>query len=588
MRADTNYRQVLPIDFGLLLVLALPLIILIFNRSWIYNPAVTIDPWVYNGFFFRLKQYMDAFGGTYYASRLSWLLPGYLAYQLLPPIVANYVLHLGFYYLATISLYLILKFTVSPRIALFVTLLLGWYDYFLLAIGWDYVDGAGVAYYLLTTLMLTCSVFLKLWRLFLFLGGIACGATIYTNLVWVALVPALLCYYGVINRHRRNSLVASCLMFGLGFVFITVLLGFFNVAFNQPFLFFSASLSIAKVLVSRPNSWAVDWRLWYFSATWLLLPLYAFTSSVIGLVFQQVKQIRTQKSENINLNAFQLGCVLNMLAMVSIHLKGTPVLQHMFYISCLIPFTFLGIAAQLEWGAKYIPAYYFRFLIFAFLFLSGLSYVLPYNVFSLLPAVPFISLLLVCFLTKSRRYLLQKVIISLALSILFILYNSSILNWRKEGSINFVGPPDPTLGSKKSSNSYNPEEGFMVVMKTQAILKEIDPKVRLRFWYDLNESLVYRSISSSNLWGYRLIGEKFPDFQNPLQPINASVNLEQLRKQLAESPQIAILSNRSDAFQQAQRSLKQVGFDAELVSSYDIAHNDTRFTLTVIKISKMN
>src|SRR3989338_1370627 len=115
-----------------------PLIFLLINNQWIFNsPTGYIDPWLYLGFIRNLPAYLKLFPDTYYGSRLAWLLPGYIIHRLFPPLVANYVLHLGIYYLVIFSCYFLFKRLFNSRTALVCTLLLGSYTWFLKAVGWD-------------------------------------------------------------------------------------------------------------------------------------------------------------------------------------------------------------------------------------------------------------------------------------------------------------------------------------------------------------------------------------------------------------------------------------------------------------------
>ncbi len=123
-------RIVNKVDYNLLILIILPLVILSVNKTWIFTPINTVDPWIYFGHFIRFDQYLKAFSDTYYTTRLPWIIPGHLIYEWFPPLVANYVLHLLFFNIATVSLYLTLKYTISQRAALFTSVLMGCHSYF--------------------------------------------------------------------------------------------------------------------------------------------------------------------------------------------------------------------------------------------------------------------------------------------------------------------------------------------------------------------------------------------------------------------------------------------------------------------------
>src|SRR2546423_886822 len=114
MNYTTRRRYVAPIitigramaqqlgGLGVGLVLAWPWVLLAVNRSWLFLNGSFVDGWIYFGFFHNLREYQNIYAsansthqGFYYDDRLSWILPGYLVYQLFPPLVANYILHIG-------------------------------------------------------------------------------------------------------------------------------------------------------------------------------------------------------------------------------------------------------------------------------------------------------------------------------------------------------------------------------------------------------------------------------------------------------------------------------------------------------------
>src|SRR5262249_7589238 len=134
------------IDLALLLIL--PVLLLTINHHWVFSDTRRIDPWVYFGYYLNLPNHLHAFGGTYYGTRLSTIIPGYLAYQLLPPLAANYILHLILDYASVLSLYMILSQTLSRRAGFLAATCMGCHFFFLQAIGWDYVDGFSIAYLL--------------------------------------------------------------------------------------------------------------------------------------------------------------------------------------------------------------------------------------------------------------------------------------------------------------------------------------------------------------------------------------------------------------------------------------------------------
>src|SRR6266436_3979150 len=80
--------------FSFLAIALLPFILLTINNTWIFcTVSGAIDPWVYSGFHLHLPEFLQAFGSTYYASRVPWTVPGWLLHSALDDEHALYLLH---------------------------------------------------------------------------------------------------------------------------------------------------------------------------------------------------------------------------------------------------------------------------------------------------------------------------------------------------------------------------------------------------------------------------------------------------------------------------------------------------------------
>src|SRR5262249_52954355 len=125
------------------LLLGLPWLLLLINCDWAVVDPLSgwLDPWIYTGFFLNLRHHLHLFPGTYYGSRLGWVIPGYVVHHAFSPVVANYILRLALFYGTILPLYFVLRETVHRRAALVGAMMMGCYTWFLFSIGWDYVDG---------------------------------------------------------------------------------------------------------------------------------------------------------------------------------------------------------------------------------------------------------------------------------------------------------------------------------------------------------------------------------------------------------------------------------------------------------------
>ena len=566
-------------NWEILLLLLLPILLLLINQVWIFTPNGTVDPWVYFGYFIRLKQYSIAFPDGYYGTRLSWILPGYLAYSLFPSLVANYVLHLGFYYLATFSLYFILRPSVGRRAAFLTSASMGCYAFFLLAIGWDYVDGAGIAYFLLTVLMLSWAARKEGWVTWMVLSGAFFGALIYTNLVWLALAPSLITYYLLTHRpHQKQKTSISVGAFIVGILAITLLLCSVNYAVGGRFFFFIPSVNYVLNHGSHQSPWRFDW---YdgslLRATWLILPTIVLLVTIALLAGSKFRKSFEQADTHL-----QVPFVMSCLGMMFLTVKGLPGLHHSYYASYLIPSMFLAIGASLKSLAT----------------LSNGSFA----------AVASLSLILIIFPLVNTFWSSDQPIILCCLFLAAIVFSiASNFNQKKvarvlaillftvSASISFDQGWNPNQSVKQlQSNALNSKasiDSHLTVSGVQKLFRDIDPTVRLFFWYSPKELEVYQSVSSASLWGYRFINEDFPGLQGYGIPDNTPLSSERLSylKQhfTITSSKIAIFSQQEDALQQAINSLKTVGFTAKSIATYPIKQDTIAFTITIIEVTKL-
>lgn len=555
------------VDFGLVVILALPWALLSTGSDWVLGYVGGrnfIDPWVYLGFFLDLPGHLKAFPGTYYGSRLSWILPGYVVYRIFPPVIAAYVLHLGVFYAALLSLYFTLKQAVSQRAALLSAVLMGTYGYFLWAVRWDYVDGIGMAYFLLTTLAMTYASKSERSWVCLVLGGAFYAAMIYSQLFLVAFTPVLLLYYvAATYKTGRHSFWLDALSFGFGYLALTTLLGTINYIIGGDFLFFLPSTRVAMELLGKPNPWKQPFQTWWYRATWLILPGFVFFSSLAFLSL-----IRTFKSDGkrrflILFQAYFLACAF---ILACFQLTGTPVLQYSFYASFLIPGAFLALGAQVAGPIDCLNSRDFGIVLCATLGILVLQYRFPPNAvlttwvsshpWSLLSVFVLTGVALVLFGGAKVRTLGLSAVAYLALGVINI------------NNDHF-----------RSAEASMHRQGFNAIVQSVQVIRSLEPSHRLLFWYQLNESMggFYLSISSTYLWGYSLINERFPS----LGPGGVDYQLP------TENARVVVLSEESDAFQKAALALRRMGFGARLVAERRIQDGSIAWNMVFIQVLKL-
>lgn len=338
------------VPWDIVLLALLPIVLVACLPDHFISPF-SIDAWLYFGYYLNLPEYLRTFDGLYYTTRLSTILPGWLAYQLFPPLIANYVLHVGLYYVSVGSLFLTLKETVNRRAAFISALALGCHFHFFTAIGWDYVDGFGIAYFLFSAWMLTAASRSRFPRTCLLAAGAGALAMGVANITYFLLVPLLLGHYLVLNWHRRGLYLLSgtvWFVFGAGGLF--ALLGTINwsIAGRFWFLLPSFAWTYSFMREAAPSPWQVPLAEWIFHASWLVFPCVAACGGILALLRSRFAGSRPLSGIALY---YQLQLLVTMAGFAVANMQGRVcMLQFLHYASLLMPLVFLALGGQLaQW-----------------------------------------------------------------------------------------------------------------------------------------------------------------------------------------------------------------------------------------------
>nr|MCU0481981.1 hypothetical protein [Anaerolineae bacterium] len=207
------------------LIVMLPIVLALVNPNWIFNVNI-VDDYAYLGFQMDYPKYIgwSPAEESYAIERLSALMPGYVVRQIFSPMVANFILHLGVYYVTVFSVYGVLNLLTNSKVALITVLLFGQHPIILRSLGWDYVDGYALAYFILIIFFLTQSVGSARRRLYLIMAGASFILMINANFFNLFYFPAILAYYLLINQWRNiaHTLISPMLWGGVGAIVMYV------------------------------------------------------------------------------------------------------------------------------------------------------------------------------------------------------------------------------------------------------------------------------------------------------------------------------------------------------------------------------
>lgn len=561
-------------DPGLLALLLLPLAFTALDRNWLFSDR-SIDSWGYFGYYLNLTNYLKTFDGTYYVTRLSAILPGWLAYALFPPLYANCLLHLAHYYACVISLYFVLRASVHRRTAFLAALAMGCDPWFIQTMGSDYVVSSGITYYLLTMLFLTLATQLTGWRQHLIVAGTSAAALVIANSMFLIFLPFLIAYYLLLNHERlRHPWLIGFVFIGLGFIGLLLALGVLNHSITGRFWFLLPSISSyspSPKTYQLPNPFKDP--TWLLTANWLLYPMLASLGALIWLI-RRVFGFREHGSRVIIFYQLQLILLLTVLAVLDTpwHI---PLVRIPYYVCALLPIVFLALGGQLDrLMIQLRPAQVRLVSAVAAISLIGAAFIprieptphyprlFPLGAFLLTGALAGAVVLLLDWRRVSGR---------LSLCIFVLLGGSVYLN-----RVNYPGPFESE--SERLIDRNRPAVLRAVVDGVRAV-QAVNPNGRVWAWYDQHAPLAYLYLMLSCAHQSGLI---LPDIQlMDILPVSTPGRLRPGTK-------VVVLSSGDDILAQTTDTLQRHGVDVRILSETAINKGPFTFTLTMIETVDAN
>ncbi|MEX2303045.1 MAG: hypothetical protein WD733_19035 [Bryobacterales bacterium] len=531
-----------------------PLYILLASSNWIFSAPQTIDPWVYHGFFRNLVEYKTAlFPGTYYGSRLSWILPGHAAYTLLPPLVANYVLHLGLWYTAVFALYYTLKTTAGRQVALIGSVFLGSFSYFLRPVGSDYVDGPANVYFLLCFAFLTAAAVKERKRLPMVLGGALYAAVVYTNLFTIVFTPVVAVYFALLayrcrGRITGRSALESLVWFVSGSAALTAFLAIVNFAIEGSFAFYMPSVYYVLGNAGQPNPWKLPVEQWISQAEWLVLPGVVAVSALLALASARFRASTAGP-------AASAAFLLAFLVMIFCEWRGIPVLQYSYYASYLIPPAFLVVGALLQGPLERLSGAAALALGFAVL---------------LIVTAPFWGFNAHLNQLKADTWPFTPLLFGAVFAVCG-LCSGKAAGWSITAALAGCLVTSSSIGYAFGER-HQQQNSFARIAQAAVTVDEVRDDDFIWFWYSKKDPHFgeFNALHSIYLWGYTMIGDEFPS----LKPDAV----------IADGALVVIPSSSGEVLSCATQTLDSRLFTAEPIERREITGGGTSYSLWFVRL----
>lgn len=589
------------VDPGAVFLITLwPLLLLAARPDWIVS-GLYRDPWIYFGYFLDPVGHFRVYPDAYFSDRPAIILPGVMVYSLFAPFVANLVLHLCVFGVATVGFYGTLKCVAGRRSAFLTALLFSGHWHFLRAVGSDY-DGFGIAYFLAAFRCATLAGEANRRVAWAFLAGICTLLLVATNLSYGIFAP-FICIQFLVTAYaggaRRPTMPIIAFAAGAGLCY--AILNEVHRRYTGQAPLFAVSLEFAerfrKWQPISPFRW--PWKHWLPYGVWLV-PIFL---SLFLSVFAAHRA--SWRGRWLLAQAWIALVILGKMQ----RSPGSAVLQAWYYASLLLPLAFLSIGVSLRPFVEAFPKREFRrwsaiagLAVLAATSASGRN---PFpdesGVMTLPPCLTIGAagcLMLVVFRRTRPNVGFAAFLAAFVLS--GALADSA---FREERSVAIFATPDLSdpfhpehspwraqgdraplaiYGARMREYDRSRLDVLRAILEIAELLRESGGGPDTHFWYDIGErdGVLFDNAACLNQWA-RVVGNCLPDLHKcvnlPGEPPRTIQNAP-----LPAGTHCILLCNDSLKVEAAKAELAARGWELREVGRREVAHGSLRFTAVAV------
>jgi hypothetical protein len=344
---------------NMLILTAIPVVLALVNREWLFTIPGEDDPWRYIGLGYYYFNDSGLYSTNYKVSRVPWILIEYVIREIFSPANAEIILGLSFIILGSIGFYLLVSRIFDRRIGFISAALLSTYSYYLVSRSVDYHNAAGSMFLIWSLYFLTLAIqSVKNQRGWFFVTGLVFGIAVHIELVVLCCFPAIIVQFLMLNSGKKRSIWMPILFSLLGFLLVTGLFGVASVLSGRDFFFFMKQLNYVAAYsdLFGTTTHTIANIKWVLQATHLALPFAAFLFAAGWFVRNLVKFLQSNLTINRN-NWLQTGFYLQFTLVGLVWLIGSRIQVEMlggyYFIQPLYIYTFLAFAGFLAAVRQY-------------------------------------------------------------------------------------------------------------------------------------------------------------------------------------------------------------------------------------------